>query len=298
MMGGLGNQLFMFAYAKEIQMNLGSDYSIYIIDSFYKRNHIRNLEIMKTVFSNDITVCKNTTISFFDSVTFSLSRLIYRFLFKFLNKDSAFFRKLYPFWAKLGFLFNLDNQYRPLDMELIKKRKTIFLFGYFQNVKYFPNSGPYMRRAFSSIDATQIIEKFESRAGGTVKLTCLSIRVGDDFKKNGWFIEDLEPGYFKRICQIIDAKKMPNILLFSDNCEQAKQYLITETKITEVRSMSPVDQLVLMSKCSLFILSNSTFCWWGFYLSSADPTNAYFPKKWSNLLDYRETGLFLGENTI
>ena len=57
--GGLGNQLFQYAYARRIS-NLFSNSQIYLDTSYFKYKRIRNLEINKYTLTNNIKFVDNS----------------------------------------------------------------------------------------------------------------------------------------------------------------------------------------------------------------------------------------------
>ena len=114
---------------------------------------------------------------------------------------------------------------------------------------------------------------------------CISVRRGD------YFIQDAmstlaicNERYFREAVSIIH-KEIPYVtfFLFSDDVEWCKTHVTfgTEINITYVNQNMPVyETLRLMYNCKHFIISNSSFSWWGQYLSRNDQKIVIAPSRW------------------
>ena len=74
-----------------------------------------------------------------------------------------------------------------------------------------------------------------------------------------------------------------------DDIPWCKEKLYREgVKLVFAEKYGPVEQLCLMSTFDKFILANSTFSWWGAYLSQKKKIiirpNYHFGKKWNGIL--------------
>jgi hypothetical protein len=92
------------------------------------------------------------------------------------------------------------------------------------------------------------------------------------------------------------------VLVFSDDIEWCKQYIVGENVFYSENNSNYVD-MCMMTLCDHNIIANSTFSWWGAYLNqnidkivvcpqnyigSSDPSNQfmnknYYPKEWISL---------------
>ena len=93
----------------------------------------------------------------------------------------------------------------------------------------------------------------------------------------------IEPDYFiKELRKELARRNYGKIWLFSDEPITALDSLGEfKSKIRLIdNNMSSAETLHLMKLCDGFVISNSTFSWWGAYLSTADPKNIIAPYPW------------------
>jgi Glycosyl transferase family 11 len=164
------------------------------------------------------------------------------------------------------------------DINLTKKFKKSLLSGYFQTF-YYANFLEW-RKKFSNFDIHGDLfeglrlELMQSEA------ICMHIR-GGDFLLNSSGNGNLSSRYFFEALKVSGSfGKM--VWIFTDDLEYAKN-LVAELPIVakfvdEERELSPFETLLLMSNAKQIIISNSTFAWWGAFLSEF--SNIYAPAKW------------------
>ena len=122
-------------------------------------------------------------------------------------------------------------------------------------------------------------------------------------------LRSLSADYYAKAIPLIERKlNKPTFFVFTDILEKARSLLAGIPKRSEFVYVDPAgrapwEDLYLMSQCSHFVLSNSTFAWWGCWLAHAScPGEAQLiimPANW-----YGGTGTWLsqrlqiGANTI
>ncbi|WP_433596686.1 alpha-1,2-fucosyltransferase [Limosilactobacillus reuteri] len=116
---------------------------------------------------------------------------------------------------------------------------------------------------------------------------CISVRRGDFFSsQNQAKYGVCTPEYYIKAKEYFDDKKMPNTLYFcfSDDIDWCKKNLkFTGKNIIFVSQDMPVyETLRLMYHCKHYILSNSTFSWWGQFLSENKNKVVVSPARWNN----------------
>lgn len=139
------------------------------------------------------------------------------------------------------------------------------LSGYYQSSKYWQHSEEGIKKQFSfkAEFKQQVKEKFADAFNKPV--VAISIRRGD-------FVDN--PVYYQvPISYYLSAfyKYFPdhNILIFSDDFKYCRQHFEPVNNVFYSEGLSDIEQLCLMSQCDDFIISNSTFSWWGAYLSGS-----------------------------
>lgn len=147
---------------------------------------------------------------------------------------------------------------------------NIILGGYFQSEKYFKHIENEIRQDFTFNNqllnfCQKIIEEFEN---------CISIHIRrTDFIPINMC---LDIDYYLKGLKYFDNEK---VIVFSDDIEWCKNQEIFQS---ERFFISPFENnsidLCLMTLCSGHIIANSTFSWWGAWLSNSKKIVA--PSKW------------------
>lgn len=167
------------------------------------------------------------------------------------------------------------------------------LVGYFQSQKYFSHIRGELLEDFEFIDDIQnpckeMIENVNSPIS-------LHIRRGD-FLINSANHYNLTLDYYEKALSNFDSER--EVIIFSDDPQWCKeQSLFSGDRFLVSESESPYTDLCLMSMCSDFIIANSTFSWWGAWLSQNKNKTVIYPSEWfgQNNNDKSTKDLFLEE---
>jgi hypothetical protein len=161
-----------------------------------------------------------------------------------------------------------------------KKTGNIMLIGYFQTSIYAETVKSHV-----SLNRAQILQgraealdlQYESAISSPL---VIHIRRSDyQFDTNFGLLSD---GYYLSALKR-DFVNLHPIWVFSDDIDHAR-IMLSEITSNVTRWISDVDHsstmsLIAMSFGKSFIIANSTFSWWGAYLSEGSP-NVYYPETW------------------
>lgn len=113
----------------------------------------------------------------------------------------------------------------------------------------------------------------------------VSIRL-NDFVGHGCFFQIPKEWFIKVVKEQFENWQDYNIIVFSDDVEKCKTFIqgkniyFAEPNNTHINKYdstayhsNPMEQLAYMSLCDNFVVSNSTFSWWGAYLGSNRKNN-------------------------
>ena len=170
---------------------------------------------------------------------------------------------------------------RDVGFTPIKKLgKTDFLVGYFQSFKYLSKS---TLEKMSSLNVFGPSETFLEylRKLQDKRILVVHVRLGDYI--NEPTIGTLSQEYYKRAMEEFDFAKIDQVLVFSDSPDLVSDYLPEEySSYFEVvpNSFTSAETLKLMTVGSDFIISNSTFSWWGAMLSQNINKKVVAPTPW------------------
>ena len=137
------------------------------------------------------------------------------------------------------------------------------LSGHMQSEKYFKHCEDTIRHYFEFKDKSIEIPD---------NSIAIHVRRGD-YDDN--YHPTMKADYYEKAMQFMPA--CCPIYVFSDDPEQAIKMLGDSYKY--VTGNHYIKDLQLMTQCKHFILSNSTFCWWGWWLSGKQG-QVVAPKNW------------------
>ena len=150
------------------------------------------------------------------------------------------------------------------------------LYGFFQSPKYFLNIREEIIKDFKFkkeiIDECKpILKQFDYPIG-------LHIRRGD-FLINSANHHNLPMSYYENALDRFDDDRQ--VVIFSDDPEWCfEQKLFSDDRFLVSQSNSSYHDLYLMTQCADFIIANSTFSWWGAWLSQNPYKEVIYPNRW------------------
>lgn len=257
--GGLGNQLFMFAsaYSKAKITNR----KLQLVTSWYsEQNWHGTPEVNQRFFElNSFPKIREMNSNFtklFEWAIFLLFKLSWKFGEKKL----------------LNVCVNTDNSLKPLNSWW-----PLIIHGYMQDIETFELNHSEITNFFK---LEQEIEKkaitlINGLRNNTDRLLALHIRRGDNFKNNKPEYV-LKSNYYERCLKIFNYQ--PNqVIVFSDDIDWCK-IQFGDRGFNFIDEFSPAISLIMLSKCDDFILSVSTFSWWGAWLGNTPGKKVLIPK--------------------
>ena len=180
------------------------------------------------------------------------------------------------------------------DPEILQISGDTYLSGYWQSEKYFKDIEEVIQKEFTVItppDPKNIMIANEIRETEAV---CIHVRRGDyvsDPKANRLIGLCSLDYYHRSIDYIMSKVEKPHFYIFSDDPNWSQQHITIDAPTTYVRN-NPSDRnyedLRLMTYCRHFIIANSSFSWWGAWLSSNRQKIVVAPAQWFNEVRYND----------
>lgn len=164
--------------------------------------------------------------------------------------------------------------------------KHLGLRGWWQSEKYFQSVADIIRSEFSfkgtfrSPHATSLIEMVNN-----LDSVCVHIRRTDYLRAEddkGWLGLD----YYRRALEIVRFRvSHPHLFIFSDDIAWCKENIDFPFPTTYVDSGNlpeshAADDMSLMTQCRYFVIANSTYSWWAAWLSSYPHKFVIAPRRW------------------
>lgn len=266
--GGLGNQLFQYAAGLSLAARLNADLLVHA--KRYKGEYIHPDSIF-TVFPN----LKIKKASFFK-------------IFKLLGFRSVKFLN-YFMGHKVGYrphknYFNEPHYHFSDEINLIEG--SVYINGYFQSERYFSSNTKLIKNTF--IFDKNLENKYKALSEYFEKNNCVSVHIrrGDYLsnpaanKVHGVLSQEY---YEKAFNYIYEKVKSPKFIFFSDDIDYVERiYGHMQDPILKisVQQHAAADDLYLMSKCKHHVIANSSFSWWGAWLSELPDKVVITPKEW------------------
>ncbi len=272
--GGLGNQLFQYAFGRLTASHRGEELKI----------------------DKDILGAKSDTYRAYGLDNFNIKATLAT------PEEVKRFKYPYGVFSKAWRLFSakiLRNFHIGYEPEMLET-KAPYLDGFFQSYKYLE---PIRTELLQEIS---LKEDLSGKYGYLVLEMALNasvavhIRRGDyvsDAKtKSVHFICDLD--YYQKTMALIKERIAdPVFYVFSDDITWAKENLKGDYKIVFVSGpgMADFEELMLMSKCEHNIIANSSFSFWGAWLNQNKKKIVIAPGKWNNELNDEYKDLLPGD---
>ena len=269
--GGLGNQLFMYAFNKAMAERNRVPLKLDIVGGFerdrtYQRSHLL-----------DHLLPAETTASRWEARRFPLGHRL-RKLERRINAHRPLDERRY--------VEEPDLRYHPEIKQLRITRPTVFN-GYWQAPQYFDDLSPDMRERIVFPEALTAPVQAETDQIGTAEhAVCLAIRRYEEVPRPKHHILQLD--YFQRAMAAIEQSiERPHYFVFAQDMAWARANLQSRHPITfaSVKDLHTgvIQDLYLMTQCRSFILSNSSLHWWAAWLAATPPHTVIASQKgWPN----------------
>lgn len=310
--GGLGNQMFQYAYARALSEEFGdpeivinpyfnSYYKVYAIMVHgrpeYHDNQLGLFELNPNV--TEISPARGWVNGFRQIVPVVFMRFgIYR-----PNTTSDKFEKM----TRNGQFKIWDKAFAYYEHSRICKKSNKTVSGWFESGKYFSIIRPILLNEFqfkvppSSRNQEMLAELSSCNS------VCVHIRRGDLLIQQNLY--ETRPGesyYMKGMKYVAERTDAPVFYVFSnshDDIEWIKHNYKFEFPVQYVDLGNPgYDDLRLMYNCKHFVISKSSFSWWGSYMSQNPDKVIVAPKlevgsdTW--LKDENMNGFFRDDMTV
>lgn len=180
------------------------------------------------------------------------------------NQVKKYFNSLYK-KLKIGLLIDIfDSKYKEIKFsydEIPALDGNVFLSGYFQSDKYFSHNRDYI---IEILNITDLQREVKSQYGDYCDYISIHIRRGDYLNLENYH-GTLDLDYYNKAIKEFGEKQ--KYIIFSDDIEWCKlNFEFLENK-TFAHCQEDWEDLILMSTCRGHIIANSTFSWWGAWLS-------------------------------
>ena len=255
--GGVGNQLFIYAFARFLNL----------------KYHISVFLETRTGFTHDGYNRVYRLPKF--NVTLPEAKFFYT-LYPFVNRKSHFIKNI--LFSKI-FLFEEDINY-PLkeiseDILPSQEKPIIYFQGYWQSFRWEAISKQLRDEFAFVIPIGKEFSYYKERIDEANKQS-----VAVHFRRTQYDNSLLSLNYYRHaIMYMSDVLRNPYFFVFSDDLDWCKNTMIFEDKdhFFVKNFENELFELKLMSYCSNFIIANSTYSWWGAWMSQNEDKTVIMP---------------------
>lgn len=258
--GGLGNQMFQYAYLLMLK-NKGYNVSAFIPSN--KWEHIGGFEL-KRAFG--------------------------------IEHKQSIWERLYQLGFPFTRLFSLSHKtyfgknFRVNNEDLSPDKKYGYFYGTWQSDKYLIN--PKEIRKTFRFDEKGLSPRTTQLANALRGALAVSVHVRRGDYQSATFVQGFGTccsiDYYRKAIDLFKEKfPQAHFVFFSDDMEWVKNNLNVEDSIyvTHNSGTDSWQDMYLMSLCQHNIIANSTFSWWGAWLNNNPDKIVIAPKRWWNTIE-------------
>lgn len=267
--GGLGNQMFQYAFACLVQKTYGEQVSI-DMSAFEESNDdvIRRPRLLK--MNTRLKIASQDEIN---------QEKVFKFKFKY---GSLLYKVITGLELVINrkYFFETNREYIPIE----EMREYSYFDGYWQSWKYVNQVWDILKNDFLPNYDLSKKTKMAIEDVRNTNSVFIGIRRGDyvaDKKRFGSF----DNRYFQKAMNYVEERvENPVFYVFSNDIDWVKNNIDFKDRNVIFREKEDViddfEELMIMSNCKHSIIINSTFHWWGARLNDYDGKIVVAPDKW------------------
>lgn len=278
LMGGLGNQMFQYAFGKYLSVKNNTELKLDLTILGY-RNH-----------QNPLAIFRDFELNIFDSThTIATAEEIDRY--NRVGKRNLFKSMIHSVKNKFRGSKNVFQEGHNYDHKYLQITDDHCIIGRWQSERFFYEIKDVIKKEFQFKKVLNESNDYfkRIRSGNSV---AVHVRRGDYVTNIGYAerIGALNLDYYLRSAAYLKGKvKDLQFFVFSDDIAWCKeQFKSSDFIFVEQKGEfnKPEFDLQLITKCDYHIISNSTFSWWGAWLSEKANSIIIAPKTWAKSKEY------------
>lgn len=268
--GGLGNQMFVYAMAKSLASVKSAELKLDLSTFNHKKYINPEGYLLSKVFGVDEK--EAGFCDYFNAlgIKAAIFPLVKRRMIS-ADKDVFLFEKE---------VFKFDDEY-----EKNEKLRKGYILGYWQTEKYFLKTEKEIRKRFE-FNKSQISTRAIELADKIMQKNSVSVHIRrGDYISNPVYSKSYDfcgMDYYNAAFKTINSKvESPFYCIFTDDIEwTASQEIFKNALICSESGEGSWNDMYLMSVCKHHIIANSTFSWWGAWLNPNKNKIVVSPNSW------------------
>ncbi len=292
MMGNIGNQLFIYAFARRLQLEYGNEEIIFDLSALKRYYYTADYKLDQFNLPDNISYDVKK-IGWIHRFKFTLSSKIFhveQYLFQKLRKNSLVPAFITKKWLRRGCIYYTNRTF--MDFPKIN-RKFKYVYGYFQGDQYFNQYIDEIRKDITlkselTDEETSFVKMMANTNSVGISIRANKTPENPKVKDNVWLGFITKDFYYKGMEIMAKEIKDPRFFVFADDIQEVENNYKFPYPVTIVKPSSSASGVILLSSCKNFIITNSTFSWWGAYLSNNVDKKVVMPTPWDRRGAYRE----------
>ena len=273
--GGLGNQMFCYAFYKKLCMEYPQQTFFMDISDVWDRRYERGAEFLHAfpnIMINEATLAE-------------IRQIEHKFAFRYRGKGSRILRKLVD---HINTKYMMSKRKYCVTEERFKDWKStipdsewsniLYFDGYWQDVSYYEQYINELKKDFQFIKIDDKKNQFLMKEIETTESVSVHIRRGDYV---GEILDILDTKYYSDIIKNIQQENPHSwFYFFSNDAEYVKKeyaWLKEKTIVEHNCGLESFRDMQLMSACKKNIIANSTFSIWAALLNDNPYKKVYYP---------------------
>lgn len=277
-LGGLGNQLFIYALGLRLARELNTEL---ICDTWNFHNYSWHSYELDSIPNEIHKTCSSRSRELFGHKARSAIRRA-----RSLHVGPKPFSRLV---LEKGSTF---------DPDILKIRDGSRLNGYFQSWRYFEPIAEDIRNQVSNpVKPSPWLHETRERLSALGDWIAVHVRRGTYLEVP--IMGLVQDDYYSRAVPLVEeltGEKLP-LVLFSDSPELAAEMMSKFKErtivLTTPKHVQPIDVLQVMRDASHLVIANSTFSWWAAYLMNSRGRYVIAPRPWLDDWRFNERDLLL-----
>lgn len=290
-MGNIGNQLFIYAMARALQLEYG-DKILFDLSGLKRGYYTANYKLDQFNLPQNISYDLKD-LSICSRLKYKITSTIFHvqhYLNRYVRKHTIMPHGITQFWAKQGCFYCTDKHFFEYPKDYHEDK---FIYGYFQSDRYFNR---YRKELLNDLQVVTPISERDEEIIQKMKRensVGISIRASKAFD-NPKVTDNLNLGfidkdfYYKGMEEIAKRVENPVFYIFADDIEIVKKEYKFPYPVIYVTPDDSATGIRLMYNCKHFIITNSTFSWWGAYLGRNKDKIVVMPNVWDRFGPLRE----------
>ncbi len=270
--GGLGNQMFQYAFGRAIALKreLPVKFNVIeLLDRTPKENFtFRNYEL--DIFAAEIAIASEEEVAIYNYQPKSLPEKVYYKVKRKLLKPQVF----------------KERAYYTYDPDVYRSSENTYYDGYWQTEQYFQEFASVLRKDLAFKTEPQGQNATLAKQIQASNAIAVHVRRGDYVSNaiSNQVHGTCSPEYYRQAVDILRQQvSNPVLFVFSDEPEWVQQNLafdLPTVYVSHNKGQKSFEDMRLMSLCQHNIIANSSFSWWGAWLNDNPKKQVIAPRQW------------------